>query len=273
MLKRSGPIRLAVLCSHRAPGVDELLHNPARGPLYEVVCAITSESALASRSALKDAGVPVLNHPIRQYHDECGAALRDLEVRRSYDAMTVHVFDQLHVNAVMLLGYLYVLTDVVLSALPGRVFNIHDSDLSITLASGARKYVGLHSTRDAIVAGEKETRSTLHLVTTQLDGGPIVTASTSYPVAPFVHDAARAGHFDIVKAYSFAQREWMMRDSWGAMAVHAMERLAGSEDLEKELAPPAWTPFPLESTFPANVEPGDPKRPGSHPSPAGAARS
>lgn len=273
MLKRSGPIRLAVLCSHRAPGIDELLHSPARGQLYEIVCAITSEPAIASRSALEDAGVPVLNHPIRQYHDECGAALRDLEVRRSYDAMTVHVFEQLHVDAVMLLGYLYVLTDVVLSALPGKIFNIHDSDLSVTLASGARRYVGLHSTRDAIAAGEKETRSTLHLVTTQLDGGPIVTMSPSYPVAPFVHDAARAGHTDIVKAYAYAQREWMMRDSWGTMAIHALERLAGSEDLEKELAPPAWTPFPLESACPANLESTEGKRPGRRsPKPAGVTR-
>jgi phosphoribosylglycinamide formyltransferase-1 len=245
MLNPERPIRLAVLCSHRAPGIEELLHNPARGVLYEIVCVITSEPSLAQRSAIEDAGVPVLNHPIRQYHDECGAALRDHEARRSYDAMTVHVFEQLHVDAALLLGYLYVLTDVVLAALPGRIFNIHDSDLSVTVVNGARKYVGLHSTRDAILAGEAETRSTLHLVTTQLDAGPIVTMSPSYQVAPFIHQAVKAGFYDIVKAYAYAHREWMMRDSWGGMAIFALERLARGTDLLQELSPDpaAWTPF------------------------------
>ncbi|MGZ5440885.1 MAG: hypothetical protein ACXW5J_03220 [Thermoanaerobaculia bacterium] len=61
--------------------------------------------------------------------------------------------------------------------------------------------------------------STLHVVTEKVDGGPILSLSRAYPVAPFVHQAAATGHMDIVKAYSYAQREWMMRDAWGEMAL------------------------------------------------------
>lgn len=227
-------LRVAVLCSHRAPGLDALLHHPQRGSLYDIACVITTEPNLAARDAIEDSGAPVLVHPIRQFHEECGTSLRDLDARRSFDAMTVHVLQQLDVNAVLLLGYLYVVTDVVLSAFPSRVFNIHDSDLSVTDARGERKYVGLHSTRDAIVAGERETRSTLHVVTPKLDGGPILLRTKPYPVAPFVHEAVLAGQTDIVKAYAYAQREWMMRDGWGEMAVRGLEFVAAG--MEEEIA-------------------------------------
>lgn len=186
---------VAVLCSTRAPGIEPLLPH--------VTCVIATHE-----NATLPSGVPVMHHPIRAYAD-----------RRTYDAMTAHVLRELGVDTVLCLGYIYVLTDVMLNAFPNRIFNIHDSDLTIKRADGERKYIGLRSTRDAILAGESETRSTLHLVTEKLDGGPILALSKPYPVAPFVHEAAAAGHKDIVKAYAYAQREWMMRDCWGKLAL------------------------------------------------------
>lgn len=246
MLKEPRPLRVAVLCSQRAPGLDHLLHHEERGRTCEIACVITSEPGLASRDAIEDAGVPVLLHPIRRFHDDCGSSLHDLEARRSYDAMTVHVLEQLNVDVVLLLGYLYVLTDVVLARYPGRIFNIHDSDLGLELPNGQRRFVGLHSTRDAILAGVTETRSTLHVVTARLDGGPIVLRSGPYPVAPFVHRAAAAGHFDIVKAYAYAQREWMMRDSWGRMAMRtlALMQMDGGAGIERAAAEVLGEPVP-----------------------------
>jgi folate-dependent phosphoribosylglycinamide formyltransferase PurN len=187
--------KLAVLCSKRAPGIEPLLPH--------LTCVITTHE-----NASIPAGVPVIHHPIRAYDD-----------RRTYDALSAYVLRELGVDTILCLGYIYVLTDVMLSAFPNRIFNIHDSDLTIKHPDGERKYTGLRSTRDAIVAGERETRSTLHLVTDKLDGGPILALSRPYPVAPFVHEAAAAGHTDIVKAYAYAQREWMMRDCWGKLAL------------------------------------------------------
>jgi folate-dependent phosphoribosylglycinamide formyltransferase PurN len=217
MLSLFDDLRVAVLCSHRAPGLDGLLHHPQRGRMYDVACVVTTEPALASRASIEDAGVPVLVHPIRRFHDECGASLKDHSARRAYDALTVHVLEHLDVNAVLMLGYLYIASDVLLNAFRRRIFNIHD---------GEPHYPGLHATYDAIVAGEPATCSTLHHVTSKLDGGPMVLQSEPYPVAPFVREAVLGGHADIVKAYAYAQREWMMRDSWGELAVRAMETLA-----------------------------------------------
>lgn len=232
MLSLFENLRVAVLCSHRAPGLSGLLHHPHRGRIFDIACVITSEPAMTSREAVEDAGAPVLVHPIRRFHDECGTSLRDRDTRRSYDAMTTHVLQQLDVNVVLLLGYLYIVTEPLLNAWPDRVINIHDSDLTLTDATGERKYVGLHSTRDAIMAGEPETRSTAHIVTPQLDGGPILLQSRPYPVAPFALQAAMAGHFDIVKSYAYAHREWMMRDAWSELAIRAIEGVAAGVGAE-----------------------------------------
>jgi folate-dependent phosphoribosylglycinamide formyltransferase PurN len=236
MLKRERAVRMAVLCSQRAPGIERILHHPERGRLYEPACLVTTEAAYPSRQTIEELGVPVILHPIRRVHQECGAPIRDREARRAYDALTVHVLRQLDVEVVLLLGYLYIATDVLLKAFPGRVLNIHDADLELMGEGGRRLYTGLHSTRDAIVAGEQETRSTLHLVTEELDAGPVLVRSRAYPVAPFVHDACAEARWDIVRAYAFAQREWMMHDAWGEMAVAGIRQVSHPAELLERTA-------------------------------------
>jgi phosphoribosylglycinamide formyltransferase-1 len=223
MLNFSNDLRVAVLCSYRAPGLEGLLRHPHRGKLFDIACVVASEPEVKGRAAIEHAGVPVLVHPIRRFHQECGVPLQDREARRAYDALTVHVLEQLDADVVLMLGYLYVATDVLIAAYPDRVFNIHDSDLSVVDQDGDRRYVGLHSTRDAIVAGERSTRSTIHIVTPKLDSGPIVMASEPYPVAPFATQAANEGAADIVRAYAYAHREWMMRDCWADLAASTLE--------------------------------------------------
>jgi phosphoribosylglycinamide formyltransferase-1 len=197
-------LKIAVLSSKRAPGLDALL--AARGDTFDVSCVITAHQNTI------DAPVPVITHPIRA-------------PRRDYDRATLEIVRTFDADLILLLGYTYIVTDVLLAAFPGRILNIHDSDLRITRGDGERRYVGLHSTRDAIVAGETETRSTLHVVTEKLDGGPIIAVSRAYPVAPFIRDAVAASRTDIVRAYAYAQREWMMHDAWGELLVGTLGQL------------------------------------------------
>ena len=132
--------------------------------------------------------------------------------RRTFDAETAAMLRGCDV--IVLLGYLFIITEPLLSAFPDRILNVHDSDLP--------RYPGLHATRDAIFSGERETRSSVHIVTADLDAGPVIARSKAFPVAPFIHDAVAAGEHDIVRAYAYAHREWMMRSSWGALAAEAV---------------------------------------------------
>lgn len=138
-----------------------------------------------------------------------------LREREAHDAKLAEQLLALDVDLVICLGYLYILTKPMLDAFRGRILNLHD---------GEPRFPGLHATRDAIIAGVRETRSIIHLVDETLDGGPIVAMSRPYAVAPFVHDAVRAGETKIVKAYAYAQREWMIADAWPALLDRALQQ-------------------------------------------------
>lgn len=201
--------RVAVLCSKRAPGIDYIFRHPGFGTMYEIACVVTTDDAPVVEN------VPVIHHSPRAFN-----------VRAEFDALTATMLRDFGVDAVMLIGYVYVLTAPMLDAFDGRIFNVHDADLTLLGSDGRRRYRGLHATRDAILAGERETRSTLHVVTEDVDEGPIVAVSEAFPVAPLVHDALAFGALDMVRAYAYAHREWMMRRAWGPMVVAELEKLA-----------------------------------------------
>jgi folate-dependent phosphoribosylglycinamide formyltransferase PurN len=207
--------RVAVLCSKRAPGIDYVLRHPDFRTMYEVACVVTTEESLPEHAVIESAGVPLIHHSPRAF-----------DVRAEFDAITAGMLQELDVDVVVLLGYLYILTEPMLEAFEGRILNVHDSDLTLLSSDGRRRYPGLHATRDAILAGERETRSTLHVVTSEVDEGPIVARSEPFPVAPLVQDALALGALDMIRAYAYAHREWMMRRAWGPMIVSELEKLA-----------------------------------------------
>ena len=224
------PLHVGVLTSKHAPGLDVLLRNPQRGILYDVDCVITTELSFP------ECRVPVIKHPIDSFYDNFAAPISNMRVRTHYDAATAEILNRLGIDVVVMLGYLYVVTEPLLALFPNRMFNVHDADLLLRRSDGRPKFPGLQATRDAILAGQKSTRSSVHLVTADLDAGPVVARSEAYEVAPFVLDAARAGFIDIVRAYSYAHREWMIRDSWGDLVIEALEEVATLEDAQAEVA-------------------------------------
>ena len=80
--------------------------------------------------------------------------------------------------------------------------------------------------RDAIIAGETETRASLHLVTEALDEGPVLLRSWAFPVSPLVADARAANAREVLHAYAFAHQEWMLRNAWGRLLAHGLELAA-----------------------------------------------
>lgn len=215
------PLRVAVLCSHRAPGLAELLADPRRGDLFDIVACISSEHDFMDRTALYAAGVPTFVHDIHDFYRGWNARLSDLQLRRNYDA---HVAQRLAIYApdiVILCSYLYIVTPVLLDAYPKRVVNIHHSSLPA--------YPGLHAVRDAIIAGERETRATAHLVTNVLDGGPAIVRSWPFPVHPMVDDLLRTNATRPLRAYIFAHQEWMIESVWAPLMAASIELFARGE--------------------------------------------
>jgi folate-dependent phosphoribosylglycinamide formyltransferase PurN len=237
MLSPRSPLRVAILCSHRAPGLVHVLNRDCnRGRLYEIVCCISSESTFAEEVRVERRGIPTAPHPIQRFYEVRGAPLRDLETRREYDARMVRKVAPYRPDLVLLSGYLYLLTEPMLDAFAGRILNIHHADLLARRPDGAPRYPGLHAVRDAILAGESETRVSSHVVTTELDAGPLVARSWPFPVPAVARWATVRQASDILRAVAFAQTEWMMRSAWGPIIARSIESVAhGTEHEPVEL--------------------------------------
>ena len=184
-------LNIGIVTSHRAPGLDGLRAHPLRGSLFEIGAVLTRRPP------------------------------SDKSLREWYDGETAEMLQRAGVDIAVLLGYLFVVTEPLLNAFGDRIFNVHD---------GTQKYPGLHATRSAILAGEIETHSIVHVVTKELDRGPVIVQSEPFPVAPFVQHAVMAGEMDIVRAYAYAHREWMMRSAWGDLIVQSLFRVAVLEE-------------------------------------------
>lgn len=216
MLTRS-PLRVAVLSTLRAPGLDDLLADPERGTGFEIIGCLASDAAWRDHASAVSAGVPVTVHDLAAFCGRRGVPHRNLAARTAYDAQTAALLRPWRPDLVVLCGYHHIVTAAMLERYPARIVNLHDADLARTGPDGLPRYRGLHSTRDAIAAGESETRSTVHLVTPTVDVGPLLLRSAGFPVHPLVADARRWHASDIVRAYAYAHREWMMRAAWGPL--------------------------------------------------------
>lgn len=223
--------RVAVLCSRRCPGLKGLLAGHRRRE-FDLVCCLVSDGGLLDRQALEAARVPVLDHSIRSFY--AGRPLSDLAARREYDRGTLALLAAFQPEIVLLSSYLYLLTAPVLEAFPGRIVNVHGSDLARTGPDGRPLYTGLKAVRDAIRAGEPHTRATAHIVTERLDEGPILLRSQPFPVAPLVAELRRRGLAHAVNAYAFAHQEWMLETAWGPMLTDAVALMAGRTGRRRE---------------------------------------
>jgi len=120
------------------------------------------------------------NGTLEEYAAKC-AEYENIVVERlgsfAYDSK----FD---IDFIFLAGYMRIVGEPLLNAYPDKMINVHPGRLATLDQSGRRIYTGDDAVMKAIVNREKETYSTVHLVTGELDGGEIIVTSGPCPVTP-----------------------------------------------------------------------------------------
>lgn len=91
---------------------------------------------------------------------------RDFTTREAYDDALMAAIDEYQPDIIVLAGFMRILTPAFVQHYQGRLVNIHPSLLP--------KYQGLNTHQRAIDAGDKEHGVSVHFVTEELDGGPVV---------------------------------------------------------------------------------------------------
>lgn len=90
--------------------------------------------------------------------------------RRGYEEILAAILKTQDVELVVLAGFMRILTPHFIRAYRNRILNIHPSLLPA--------FKGAHAIRGAFEAGVKETGVTVHLVTEEVDAGPILLQKT-----------------------------------------------------------------------------------------------
>lgn len=247
MLKPHRPLRVAVLCSRQAPGLIYLLNqSPDRGVAYEIVCCLTSEATFAEAVTVERRGIPVLVHPIAVFCEARHAPLyNDPRTRAAYDAATIDRVAPYFPDLILLDGYGYLVTAPLLETYPSRILNLHFADLTERRADGKPRFPGLCAVREAIAAGRRETRATVHLVNERSDEGAPIVRSWPFPVSPLVEDLRTQDAHEVLTAYVYAHQQWMMRTAAGPLASAALRLVAArTVDLDALAGPDAMARVP-----------------------------
>ena len=136
----------------------------------------------------KDAGIDtrVLDH-------------KAFEGREAFDAALIEVIDEFKPQLVVLAGFMRILSAEFVRHYQGRLLNIHPSLLP--------KYKGLHAHQRALEAGDGEHGCSVHFVTEELDGGPLVVQA-GIPVESddSPHSLAQRVHAQEHRIYPLAVR-------------------------------------------------------------------
>jgi phosphoribosylglycinamide formyltransferase-1 len=157
----SDPInRLGVLISGGGTNLQSLIDAVRDRRLDATIAVVISNrEGAAGLERARRAGIEalVLTH-------------RDWPTREDYDRAVVRELQTRGVGLVCLAGFMRIFSDVMLEAYPNRILNIHPSLLP--------SFPGLHPQQQALDHGVKVSGVTVHLVTPDLDAGPIVVQRT-----------------------------------------------------------------------------------------------
>jgi len=151
--------RLAVLVSGRGSNLQSIIDAIARGALDATISMVISNRAdAAALLRAREAGIEAIWLNPRDYPD-----------RDAYDRAIAEHLKARDVGLVCLAGFMRMVGAPLLEAFQDRVLNIHPSLLPA--------FPGLDAQRQALEHGVRVSGATVHFVTPDLDGGPIVLQS------------------------------------------------------------------------------------------------
>jgi phosphoribosylglycinamide formyltransferase-1 len=146
---------VVVLISGSGTNLQALVDGSAAGQPYRICGVVSNRPGVRGLDRASAAGIPtrVLDH----------TAFRD---REGFDAALGDVIEAFEPGLVVLAGFMRILGDAFVERFAGRMLNIHPSLLP--------SFQGLHTHRRALEAGVTEHGASVHFVTSELDGGPVV---------------------------------------------------------------------------------------------------
>jgi phosphoribosylglycinamide formyltransferase-1 len=162
MNSSEGRLPVVVVISGSGSNLQALIDAAIDGLPFRVCGVISNRPGAQGLQRAGTAGIPtrVVDH----------TAFPD---RDSFDAALAQAIDEFQPSLVVLAGFMRILTNAFVNRFAGRMLNIHPSLLPA--------FQGLHTHRRALQEGVTEHGASVHFVTGELDGGPVI-AQARVPV-------------------------------------------------------------------------------------------
>jgi phosphoribosylglycinamide formyltransferase-1 len=152
--------RIGVLISGRGSNLQALIDAVRDGRLpAQIAVVISNKANAAGLERARAAGIETLTITHRDFAD-----------RNAFDTAVAAALKTRGVSLVCLAGFMRLVGAPLLEAFPNAILNIHPSLLPA--------FPGVDAQAQAIAHGVKVSGVTVHLVTGELDGGPIVAQAT-----------------------------------------------------------------------------------------------
>ena len=154
---KSARLKAAVLISGTGSNLKALIDAVRSGQLKLDIVRVVSNRADAGgivHARTADIPVSVISH-------------QDYPDRQAHDQAVAQVLDGDQAELVILAGYMRILGESFTNRFNGRMINLHPSLLPL--------YKGLDTYTRALNAGDRETGASIHIVTSGLDSGPVIS--------------------------------------------------------------------------------------------------
>ena len=153
------PLRLAILISGRGSNMAAIARACAERRINARVALVLSERpGVAGLDTARALGIETRTVP-------WPGSTERLRFERDLEAALA----PLRPDVIVLAGFMRILSQQFVAARAGRILNIHPSLLP--------NYRGLHTHRRVLAAGERMHGASVHFVTAELDGGPVILQS------------------------------------------------------------------------------------------------
>lgn len=150
------PLSVVILISGRGSNLQAIIDAQKLGELnINIKAVISNQAGAAGLKRARDTHIPALCIDHKRY------AQRD-----EFDLKLQQCIDQYKPQLLVLAGFMRVLGDNFVNHFRGRMLNIHPSLLP--------KYPGLNTHQQALDNKDSIHGASVHFVTTELDGGPVV---------------------------------------------------------------------------------------------------
>jgi phosphoribosylglycinamide formyltransferase 1 len=164
-IQPGSPLILGIMASGSGSNFEAVARAIENGDLHaKIAVLIHNKPDIQAIDRAQKRGIPTVFLDHRNY-----------ATRAELDRAIVATFQAYQVECVVMAGWMRVITQVLIDAFPDRLINIHPSLLP--------SFPGIHAIEQALAAKVKITGCTVHLVSLEVDAGPILVQA-AVPVLP-----------------------------------------------------------------------------------------